>query len=222
MNTFEFLSCEDDSSSHSKEITKDIQEYYQFIQESKERMEKCWSEKYLSKNTIYLLFDILNDAYGYINYIKESFLYEDFYNAEEVLKMVDELDYFYKQMDKYRKFICSEDGFNAVNEIGDLLDIDFYYNMCIVNKNLDYLLTGLECSPDQLLNSVDIIYSKNDEINRKKRYQTYFQLLHQVFVKYPQRLTSDFKNNMYRICNGQDNLIKEFKEMIRKLDLKKN
>ena len=94
-------------------------------------------------------------------------------------------------------------------------DIDFFYNMTIVNKCIDYLLISLECSNDTQLNQVDIIYS--DEPNRKKRYQTYFCLLQFVFKKKPLLYDTKNKNNLYRICQGDDKLMKEFKELTRKV-----
>jgi hypothetical protein len=195
-------------------IQKELQEYKEFIENSKSRLEPFLKERYLSQQFIIILFDILNDGYGFINYVQQN--YNDLEEIQKwVYEMVDQLDYFYHKMNRFQEFLCSEDGFNAIREYGDLEDIDFYYNMAIVNKCVDYLYVSLECSTDSFLNQVDKIYSQ--EINRKKRYLTYFDLLFFVFRKKPLLFDTKNKNNLYRICQNDPKLLKEFKELTRKL-----
>jgi hypothetical protein len=214
MNKFQALEDFFTSGSTEEDLSKEFKEYQEWIEESKKRMDPYFSEKNLSQKSISILFTILNEAYGYINYINQSYDYEE--NIQEIIKkMVNQLDYFYLKMDKYHSFICSEDGFNAIKEYGDLEDIDFYYNMTIVNKCIDYIFIALECSPEILLNQIDIIYS--EEPNRKKRYQTYFHLLQFIFKKKPILYDTKNKNNLYRICQGDEKLMKEFKELSKKI-----
>jgi hypothetical protein len=195
------------------ELLSEIQEYEDFIQLSITRFDPYLKERFLSQKMVSVLFNILNDGYGYINYVHQNYDYVE--QIQSVVQhMVNLLDYFYQKMNKYQSFLCSEDGFNAIKEYG-MDDIDFFYNMTIVNKCIDYLLISLECSNDTQLNQVDIIYS--NEPNRKKRYQTYFCLLQFVFKKKPLLYDTKNKNNLYRICQGDDKLMKEFKELTRKV-----
>lgn len=215
MNPFDSLE-QDEIKDEKEQLEVELKEYEEFILLSKKSFDPFLKEKYLSQQFIVVLFEILNDAYGFINFVKQNYDYlEDI--DESVKKMVDELDYFYHKMNKHQEFLCSEDGFNAVKEYGDLEDIDFYYNMAIVNKCVDYVFVSLECSNDSLLNQVDIIYSS--ESNRRKRFQTYFQLLFYVFKRKPQLFDNKNKNNLYRISKDDPKLLKEFKDLTRKLDV---
>jgi hypothetical protein len=210
MNKFEYL-----ENNFSSELLEEIKQFNEWILEQKNRFDPFLKEKYLSKHLIETLFDILNDSYGFINFVKENYDYEEEIN-KIIQNMVNQLDYFYHKMNRYQNFICSEDGFNAISEYGQLDDIDFYYNMAIINKNIDYLLSSLECSSDFILKQVDIIYRYDGEQNRKKRYQTYFSLLTNIFQRKPELFHKN-KNNLYRICQGDDIMIKEFKNLTKKI-----
>ena len=84
----------------------------------------------------------------------------------------------YSLMDKkYRENICTLDAMNALNSCDFLMNIDLYYNFWSITKCKDYIEFVIKNASEDMNKIVDIMYFKDDSVNRKPRYEIYKEIL---------------------------------------------
>lgn len=137
------------------------------------------SREFLTKSTIYKFITIISECYFKINQTI-SFLEEEGLDTDPqlVFDLDKETNRFYRLMDqKYQTCICTEEALNIFNQNDFLLDVDVYYNFWAVSKNKCYIDFILNQSSIEMLKIVDIIYFKDDNVNRKSREKIYKEIL---------------------------------------------
>jgi len=137
------------------------------------------SREFLTKSTLYKFITIIWECSFKINQTI-SLLEEEGLDTDPqlVFDLDKETNRFYRLMDqKYQSYLCTEEAFNIFNQNDFLSDIDVYYNFWAVSKNKCYIDFILNQSSNEMLKIVDIIYFKDDNVNRKSREKIYKEIL---------------------------------------------
>lgn len=180
--SLEILQEEDiESNASSDEIEEKIEEYQSFTKEQYEILKKeIDSNEHLTKNILKRFISSMNHVYTLINeliILMESNHIEN--SSKKIYELDQKLNKFYQLIDKYQETICSVEGFRRLNHNDFLENVDLYFNLFIVNKEVSYILCALENSSMDMLDVVDYIFFKEERINQRKRYQTYLCVVYE-------------------------------------------
>jgi hypothetical protein len=210
-NQFSSLEILNDSDNEcdesSDEIEEKIEGYQNFIKEQYEILRKeIDSNEHLTKNIWKRFLSSMNRVYTLINEIIVLMKRNDVENSSKKIYDLDQkLNKFYQLIDKYEETICSVEGFRRLNHENFLEEVDLYFNLFIVNKDVSYILCALENSSMDMLNVVDYIFFKEDRINKRKRYETYLCVLHENV----ELIGDEDMDRLREICK-RDNLIEKY------------
>jgi len=179
-NPFGGLKDEESSDQISFDRDNCLQEHKNEMRQKYELFSKHVSDReYLTKSTINRFLEIILDCSLKINQ-NISVIEEEGLDSDPMLyfEMDRETNQFYKLMDqKYQKSICTMDAMSAFHRYDFLLDIDVYYNFWAVTKNKEYISFIFNQSSKEMLGIVDLIYFKDDKVNRKSRDKIYKEIL---------------------------------------------
>jgi hypothetical protein len=185
-----------------------LDKYKTFIEDSKTKLSTLLeTNQILDKKVAKTFLSMIDEGYDQMNKLSELMEFEVVENPEEITAKMDSLNNsLYVLMDqKFRDVLCSEEGFQWMNQKEYLKWVDVYYNFFAVSDHRPYLFTALEYSDLDLLLIADPFMEKNGKNNKTERYFTYLKILLKKYEKMKMLGVDQILeiSNLNRLCSRE-------------------